>query len=67
MSCYLFNNRVVFEFVIFDMFIIIRVVFGLTNTVDDLLLLAQPADSNCDPKVYSSSSFIAFSQILLLS
>ena len=36
-SCYTITNRVMFEFVIFDMFII-RVIFGLVNTVDNLLL-----------------------------
>ena len=36
-SCYPITNWVVFEFVIFNLFII-RVMFGLVNTIENLLL-----------------------------
>ena len=45
--CYMITNRVVFEYVISDPFIIC-VVFGLVNIVANLLLI-RSVNTNCHP------------------
>ena len=52
-SCYLTINWVVFEFVNFNT-IIIRVVFRLANTVENMYVdtsRTRHTDTNCEPRV----------------
>ena len=51
-SCYLITNWIVFEIVNFDT-IIIRVVFGLTNTIEYIyvdMTRTRHVDTNCHPE-----------------
>ena len=65
-SCYTNTNWVIFEFVIFDL-LIIRVVFGLANTIESLLL-TRPTNTNYHPYLNPTpqSLFFFFTSIYTL-